>query len=71
MGNPAANGDFSGVIKNSVAIDGGAVGTALSETMINGNVAQMLRDVVGVSAERIDTGGWCMPWVRVSGLHFS
>ena len=71
MGNPAANGDFSGIIKNSFAIDGGAVGTALSETMINGNVAQMLRDVVAVSAERIDTGGWCMPWVRVSGLHFS
>jgi len=71
MGNPAANGDFSGIIKNSFAIDGGAVGTALSETMINGNVAQMLRDVVAVSTERIDTGGWCMPWVRVSGLHFS
>ena len=71
MGSPAANGDFSGIIKNSFAIDGGVVGTALSETMINGNVAQMLRDVVAVSAERIDTGGWCMPWVRVSGLHFS
>jgi PmbA protein len=71
MGSPAANGDFSGIIKNSFAMDGGIVGTALSETMINGNVAQMLRDVVAVSAERIDTGGWCMPWVRVSGLHFS
>lgn len=71
MGSPAANGDFSGIIKNSFAIDGGVVGTALSETMINGNVAQMLRDVVSVSTERMDTGGWCMPWVRVKGLHFS
>ncbi|MCF8159981.1 MAG: hypothetical protein K9J76_04725 [Polaromonas sp.] len=71
MGNPAANGDFSGIIKNSFAIDAGVMGAALSETMINGNVAQMLRDVVAVSAERIDTGNWCMPWVRVSGLHFS
>ena len=71
MGNPASNGDFSGIIKNSFAINGGEVGAALSETMINGNVAQMLRDVVAVSAERIDSGGWCMPWVRVSGLHFS
>jgi PmbA protein len=58
MGNPAANGDFSGIIKNSFAIDGGVVGTALSETMINGNVAQMLRDVVAVSPAH-DTGGWC------------
>lgn len=39
--------------------------------MISGNVAQMLRDVSAVSRERIDTGGWVMPWVRVEGLHFS
>ena len=45
MGRPAANGDFSGVIKNSFAIRDGEVGHALSETMISGNVAQMLRDV--------------------------
>ena len=63
MGRPAANGDFSGVIKNSFAIAGGELGMALSETMISGNVAQMLRDVVAVSAERIDTGGWVLPWL--------
>jgi PmbA protein len=71
MGSPAANGDFSGVIKNSFAIQNGEVGAALSETMINGNVAQMLRDVLAVSVERIDTGATCMPWVRIGGLHFS
>jgi PmbA protein len=71
MGRPAANGDFSGVIKNSFEIRDGRVGQALSETMIAGNVAQMLRDVSAVSAERIDTGSWVLPWVRVEGLHFS
>jgi len=71
MGRPAANGDFSGVIKNSFAIRGGEVGHALSETMIAGNVAQMLRDVSAVSAERIDTGESVRPWLRVEGLHFS
>lgn len=71
MGRPSANGDFSGVIKNSFVIRDGQVGTALSETMISGNVAQMLRDVSAVSAERIDTGGWVLPWLRVEGLHFS
>src|SRR6185295_7450848 len=70
MGRPAANGDFSGVIKNSFAIREGEVGHALSETMISGNVAQMLRDVGAVSAQRIDTGSWVMPWLRVEGLHF-
>lgn len=71
MGMPASNGDFSGVIKNSFVIDGGVVGPALSETMISGNMAQMLRDVVGVSRERLDTGALLLPWLRVSGLHFS
>ncbi len=71
MGRPAANGDFSGVIKNSFALQGGEVGAALSETMISGNVAQMLRDVSAVSVERVDSGGWLLPWVRVDGLHFS
>jgi PmbA protein len=71
MGRPAANGDFSGVIKNSFAIRAGEVGHALSETMISGNVAQMLRDVSAVSAQRIDVGDWVLPWLRVEGLHFS
>jgi PmbA protein len=71
MGNPAPNGDFSGVIKNSFAIDGGRVAGALSETMINGNIAQMLRDVAAVSTERIDSGNWLLPWLRIRGLHFS
>lgn len=71
MGRPASNGDFSGVIKNSFLIQRGEVGSALSETMIAGNVAQMLRDVSAVSVERIDMGEWVVPWVGVQGLHFS
>lgn len=71
MGDPAPNGDFSGVIKNSFLIEQGVVGPALSEVMISGNVAQMLRDVVAVSAERIDTGGSVLPWLRIGGLHFT
>ena len=71
MGMPAANGNFSGVIKNSFLIEGGQVGAALSEVMVSGNMAQMLRDVVAVSAERQDTGDTLLPWVRIAGLHFS
>jgi PmbA protein len=71
MGNPAANGDFSGVIKNSFLIEGGQVGPALSEAMIAGNMAQMLHDVRAVSRERIDGGNWLLPWLRIAGLHFS
>lgn len=71
MGHPATNGDFSGVIKNSFGIRGGQLGGALREVMIAGNVAQMLKDVIAVSRERLDTGGTCLPWLRVKGLHFS
>jgi PmbA protein len=71
MGSPAPNGDFSGVIKNSFAIHDGATGRALAETMISGNVAQMLKDVLAVSAERIDTGSLALPWLRIGGMHFS
>lgn len=71
MGMPAANGDFSGVIKNSFAIAGGARGPALAETMISGNMAQMLRDITGASRERQDAGALLLPWLRIANLHFS
>jgi len=71
MGRPAANGDFSGVIKNSFAIESGHLAGALSETMITGNVARMLEGVAAVSRERLDTGAWLLPWLSVGGLHFS
>ena len=71
MGSPAANGDFSGVIKNSFLIENGELGSALSETMIAGNMGSILNDVVAVSAEHLDTGGVDFPWIQVSGLNFS
>ena len=71
MGRPAANGDFSGVIKNSFAIESGRLAGALSETMITGNVARMLEGISAVSRERLDTGAWLLPWLGVGGLHFS
>jgi PmbA protein len=71
MGSPAANGDFSGVIKNSFRIQDGQAGQALAEVMVTGNVARMLRDIVAVSKERIDTGASCYPWLQIANLHFS
>lgn len=71
MGNPASNGDFAGVIKNSFEIRDGWVGRALAEVMVAGNVASMLFDVAAVSRERIDYGLLCLPWLRVPNLHFS
>ncbi|WOJ91938.1 metallopeptidase TldD-related protein [Congregibacter variabilis] len=71
MGMPAANGDFSGIIKNSFIIEDGRVGEGLAETMVTGNMAQMLKDVSGISREHISYGGEDYPWLRIPGLHFS
>ncbi|GAA5214436.1 metallopeptidase TldD-related protein [Corallincola platygyrae] len=71
MGDPAKNGDFSGVIKNSFYIEDGQQKHALSETMISGNVGKMLKNIVAVSKEFRDTGSFSSPWLQISGLHFS
>ncbi|KKO12335.1 hypothetical protein LCGC14_0003450 [marine sediment metagenome] len=71
MGSPAPNGDFSGVIKNSFLLENGQRTKALTETMITGNVAQMLKDILAISQEVSDFGGYQLPWLQVSGLRFS
>ncbi len=71
MGRPAPNGDFSGVIKNSFLIEGGSRTKALSETMIMGNVAQMLKEILAISSEATDFGSGKIPWIKIGGLHFS
>jgi PmbA protein len=71
MGAPAPNGNFSGVIKNSFALENGEVKQALAETMITGNMADMLRDIVAVSREVHEGAGTRLPWLRVAKLHFS
>ncbi|MCR9260460.1 MAG: TldD/PmbA family protein [Pseudomonadaceae bacterium] len=71
MGRPTSSGDFSGVIKNSFLIEDGKVGTALAETMVAGNMTQMLKDIDGVSTEKINYGGQNFPWLKIPGMHFS
>jgi PmbA protein len=71
MGAPASNGDFSGVIKNSFLIKDGKVQQSLSETMVAGNMREMLKNIVGISKERVDTGAFLLPKLHISGLNFS
>ncbi len=70
-GQPGTNGDFSGVAKNSFMIENGKVTDALSETMISGNLAQMLFNVVAISAETICDGVTVLPWVIFDGITIS
>lgn len=67
-GEPAVNGDFSGVAKNSFLIEDGKITKPLSETMINGNLFEMLNNLVDISKEvRLD-GGSVIPYMAFDGI---
>lgn len=70
-GQPGTNGDFSGVAKNSFLIENGKVTSALSETMISGNLSDMLKQVRGISLETICDGMSILPWVTFDGITVS
>ena len=70
-GEPNAAGDFSGVAKNSFRIHDGKLCGAVSETMISGNLNELLNHVVGVSRETVCDGSTVMPWVAASGVVIS
>lgn len=70
-GEPGANGEFSMVAKNSFLIENGKLGHAVSETMINGNLADMLRNVRAISAETVCDGASVLPWAAFDGVTIS
>lgn len=69
--NPSANGDFSGIAKNSYLIEDGEIKYPISESMVSGNLAEMLMNVLAVSKERVYSGFSVLPWVAVSGATIS
>ncbi len=67
-GNPAANGDFSGVAKNSFLIENGRITKPISEMSLAGNAFEMMKSVSAVSRERVNDGVSLTPWIKVEGL---
>ncbi|MCD6329371.1 MAG: TldD/PmbA family protein [Candidatus Cloacimonetes bacterium] len=70
-GNPSDNGDFSGVAKNSYLIENGKISKPVNETMIAGNLAEMIKNIANISKERIDYGSEIYPWIHVKGITVS
>ena len=70
-GSPSDNGDFSGVAKNSYYIENGKIKYPISETMVSGNIFQMLHDIKNISKETINDGSSIYPWIQFSGLTIS
>jgi PmbA protein len=70
-GVPNDRGDFSGVAKNSYYVADGEIRYPISETMISGNLAELLRNVDAISSERADFGWSRFPWIRAQGVGVS
>lgn len=66
-----ANGEFSGVAKNSFLIENGQVKEAVSEAMIQGNLALMLQNLRGLSLETECDGSNVLPYMAVDGITIS
>ena len=70
-GQPGANGEFSGIAKNSFRIRNGKVCEALAETMISANLLDMLQNLRAVSRETADDGRISMPFMAFDGITIS
>lgn len=67
-GEPGSNGEFSGVAKNSFYVENGEIKGAVTETMVNGNLADMLKHIVAISTETVADGSSVLPYIAVDGI---
>ncbi|MEJ6950485.1 TldD/PmbA family protein [Natronospora cellulosivora (SeqCode)] len=70
-GQPAPNGDFSGVAKNSFYIENGEIKYPIKETMITGNIFDMFTDINAISEERINNGSSLLPFIHFKDINIS
>jgi len=70
-GMPSANGDFSGVAKNSYLIEDGKIKYPVAEVMVSGNLAELFKNIVDISKERINFGTSIYPYIQTSGVTIS
>jgi PmbA protein len=62
-GNPSVSGDFSGVAKNSFLVEDGKIVGAVNEVMINGNLSDLLNNLVTISKETVQDGSKVLPYM--------
>ena len=70
-GQPGANGEFSGVAKNSFLVEDGKVKCAISEAMISGNLGEVVKNITSISKELVCDGGSVLPYMAVEGIVIS
>jgi PmbA protein len=70
-GNPSNNMDFSGIAKNAFYIEDGAIRYPVSETMISGNLQDLLQQIRAISSETVNFGRAEYPYLALSGATIS
>ena len=70
-GRPGVSGEFSGVAKNGFLIENGRLTKPLTETMISGNLADMLQNLRAVSRELLEDGTLSVPYMAFDGVTIS
>jgi PmbA protein len=70
-GEPGTGGDFTGVAKNSYLVENGVIVSAVSESMISGNLAELLLNVEAISTELACNGTSVLPWIAFNGITVS
>ena len=70
-GEPTANGEFSMVAKNSFYAEKGEVKYAVNETMISGNLADMLNNLRVMSKEVVCDGYKALPYAAFDNVTIS
>ena len=70
-GEPGTNGEFSGVAKNSFLIENGTIKCAVTETMVNGNLGEVVKNIRAISRELCLNGSAVVPYIAVDGIVIS
>lgn len=67
-GHPGANGEISGVAKNSFYVEDGQIKGAVMETMVSFNLAEMFLNIKEISKELVCDGAMVMPYFNVDHI---
>ncbi len=70
-GAPGANGEISGVAKNAFYVEDGEIKGAVIETMISGNIFDMLKNIKAISKEQLCDGQMVMPNLLIGNVTIS
>lgn len=64
----SVSGDFSGVVKGGFRIENGEIGKPVIETMIAGNVFELVNQISGISKEQKRIFSYIIPWLRIEDI---